>query len=98
MRTLRSWLAPYVYLSNNWMSLTGVVLVTTAAVLWLFLLPVMITEHVDNPYLNILTVMILPVPFFLGLILIPLGEFIRFRTEKRAGRFPGGMPSIELGS
>jgi nitrate/TMAO reductase-like tetraheme cytochrome c subunit len=98
MRAIKSWLAPYVYLSNNWISLTGVVLVTTAAVLWLFLLPVMISEHLENPYLNILTVMFLPAAFFLGLILIPLGEFIRFRGERRAGRFPGGMPTLELGS
>ena len=98
MREIKSWLAPYVYLSNNWISLTGVVLVTTAAVLWLFLLPVMIGEHVENPYLNILTVMALPAAFFLGLILIPLGEFLRFRRERRSGVFSGGLPSIQLGS
>lgn len=97
-RGLKSWLAPYVYLSNNWISLTGVVLVTTAAVLWLFLLPVMISEHVDNPYLNIVTMMFLPGAFFLGLVLIPLGEYLRFRRERRAGRYPGQLPKVDFGS
>ena len=32
-------LSPLVHLSNNWVSLIGVVVVTTATVFWLFLLP-----------------------------------------------------------
>jgi nitrate/TMAO reductase-like tetraheme cytochrome c subunit len=96
---IRGWLAPYVYLANNWISLTGVVFVTSAAVLWLFLLPVMISGgDTENPYLNILTVMILPAAFFLGLVLIPAGQYLRFRRERRAGRYPGELPSIQLGS
>src|ERR1039458_7515780 len=35
----RGWLSPFVYLSNNWVSLAGVVIVTTTVVFWLFLLP-----------------------------------------------------------
>ena len=38
----RKWpaqLSPLVHLSNNWISLIGVVVVTTATVFWLFLLP-----------------------------------------------------------
>jgi nitrate/TMAO reductase-like tetraheme cytochrome c subunit len=96
---ITSWLAPYIYLANNWISLTGVVLVTSAAVLWLFLLPITIAgTETDNPYLNILTIMILPAAFFLGLVLIPAGEYLRFRRERRLGRYPGELPSINLGS
>ena len=36
----RQWLSPIVYLSNNWISLIGVVVVTAATVVWLLLLPV----------------------------------------------------------
>ena len=95
---LRDWLSPYVYLSNNFLSLSGVVLVTTAAILWLFLLPRAVRGGDENPYLNILSVMILPAAFFAGLFLIPLGELLRVRRERRAGRLPGRFPTIDLGS
>ena len=35
-------LSPLVHLSNNWGSLIGVVVVTTATVFWLFLLPTLL--------------------------------------------------------
>ena len=35
----RGWLSPFIHLSNNWISLAGVVIVTTATIFWLFLLP-----------------------------------------------------------
>jgi nitrate/TMAO reductase-like tetraheme cytochrome c subunit len=93
----RSWIAPYIHLSNNWLSLTGVVLVTSAAVLWMFLLPVMLSGgNVENPYLNILTIMILPAAFFLGLILIPAGQWMRYRRERRAGRQPLQLSTVDL--
>ena len=38
-RRLGGWLSPLIHLSSNWISLTGVILVTTATVFWLFLLP-----------------------------------------------------------
>ena len=98
-RGIKGWVYPYIYLSNNWLSLTGVVLVTTAAVLWLFLLPVIIADrHTENPYLNILSIMILPGAFFLGLVLIPIGEYLRYRRERRAGRYPLHLQSIDFKS
>ena len=44
------WLSPLVYLSSNWLSLTGVVIVTTATVLWLFLLPITLRGETAHPY------------------------------------------------
>lgn len=78
---LRSWLIPLVYLSDNWISLIGVVLVTTCAVFWLFLLPVMLRGGPQNPYLGILIFMLLPGAFFLSLFLIPVGIYIRKRSQ-----------------
>ncbi|HET8549861.1 MAG TPA: NapC/NirT family cytochrome c, partial [Bryobacteraceae bacterium] len=46
----------------------------------------------------ILTVMLLPGAFFLGLVCIPIGEFLRFRRERRAGRYPARLRTIDLGS
>lgn len=86
----REWLSPLVYLSNNALSLIGVVLVTTAAILWLLLLPTMVAGDVDNPYFGILSFALLPAVFFLGLILIPLGIWI----SSRRGR-PVALPPLD---
>ena len=84
----RGWLSPLVHLSNNWISLAGVVLVTTATVFWLFLLPTTLNGARD-PYIGILSYLALPVPFFGGLILIPIGIMLKRRREGRAPILPG---------
>lgn len=58
------------------MSLAGVFLVTTAAISWLFVLPLQIRGHVDNPYIGIIVFLILPIIFFAGLALIPIGVYL----------------------
>jgi len=67
-----SWLSPIIHLSSNWVSLAGVVIVTTATVFWLFLLPVTLRGTTESPYVGILAFLVLPAPFFAGLILVPL--------------------------
>ncbi|HBY63380.1 MAG TPA: cytochrome C [Solibacterales bacterium] len=81
-RGLRRGLFPIAVLSSNWISMIGVVLVTTAAILWLFLLPVTLASDADNVYTGILSFMILPALFFGGLMLIPLGGWIYRRAGK----------------
>jgi hypothetical protein len=63
-------------LAQNWLSLTGVFLVTTAGISWLFVLPLQIRGHVDNPYIGIIVFLILPVIFFAGLALIAIGIYV----------------------
>jgi NapC/NirT cytochrome c family, N-terminal region len=92
----KKWLSPYVYLSGNWLSRTGVVLVTTGAVLWLFLLPVFLRGFTDSPYVGILTFMGLPAVFFGGLILIPAGIVLRARRERHKGVYPSDFPPLDL--
>src|ERR1039458_9942835 len=77
----RGWLSPIVHLSNNWISLTGVVLVTTTTIFWLFLLPITLRGGTENPYIGILAFLTVPGPFFLGLFLIPLGIWRKRRRE-----------------
>ena len=77
--------APFLHLCNHPVSLTGVVLVTTGAVLWLFLLPIYIRGLVPHPYLGILLFLIFPGIFFAGLVLIPLGVWLRYRKERKQG-------------
>jgi hypothetical protein len=82
------WLSPLIHLSNNWISLAGVVLVTTTTVFWLFLLPTTLRGQTDNPYFGILAFLVIPGPFFLGLFLIPLGILRKRRREGRTGIVP----------
>jgi len=89
-------LSPLVHLSNNWISLAGVVVVTTATVFWLFLLPTTMRGEVHNPYNGILAFLALPALFFAGLILIPLGIYLRNRRERRHGLYPASFPPLNL--
>ena len=90
----RSWLSPIIHLSSNWVSLTGVVIVTTATVFWLFLLPVTLRGTTDSPYVGILAFLVLPAPFFAGLILVPLGIWLKRKREGRAGIYPPEFPPL----
>src|SRR5215472_839058 len=87
-------LSPLVHLANNWISLIGVILVTTASVFWLFLLPTTLKGVAATPYIGILSYMGLPSVFFFGLFLIPLGIFIRNRKEKTSGLYPASFPPL----
>jgi hypothetical protein len=86
------WLSPLIHLSNNWISLAGVIVVTTATVFWLFLLPTTLKGDVENPYIGILAFLTIPVPFFGGLALIPLGIWRKRRREGRSGALPSIGP------
>ena len=96
-RSFSEWLSPLVHLSNNPISLIGVVMVTTAGILWLFLLPSLVRGGDENPYQHILTLLILPGLFFAGLVLIPLGQHLRRRREGAAGLVPEKR-SLDLNS
>jgi hypothetical protein len=85
----RERLAPLIHLSNNWISLLGVVVVTTATVFWLFLLPFSLRGEISHPYIGILIFVLLPGSFLLGLVLIPAGiMFYRRRGAARGATFP----------
>ena len=89
-------LSPLVHLSNNWVSLIGVVVVTTATVFWLFLLPTTMRGDVHNPYNGILAFLLLPALFFSGLILIPLGIYRQNKGERRRGIYPADFPPLNF--
>ena len=73
-----------VLLTSHWLSLLGTGLVTTAGILWLFVLPQQVRGHVSNPYVGIILFLILPIVFIAGLALIPIGAFLA-RRRVRAG-------------
>lgn len=96
MSRIATFLQPFVHFVNNWISLTGVFLVTSAGLFWLFLLPTMITGGALSPYLGILTFFLLPVVFFAGLALIPLGIWWKRRSDVKHGRHPEEFPKLDF--
>jgi nitrate/TMAO reductase-like tetraheme cytochrome c subunit len=66
-------------LTSHWVSLLGAALVTIAGASWILVLPLHVRGHVDNPYIGLLAFIFIPVVFFAGLALIPLGLFLAKR-------------------
>jgi nitrate/TMAO reductase-like tetraheme cytochrome c subunit len=63
-----------VLLTSSWISMLGAALVTLAGFSWLFVLPVNVNgKAVDNPYVGLVLFVAIPVVFFAGLVLIPIG-------------------------
>ncbi len=69
--------------TRHWLTLVGAGLVTTAGISWLFVLPQQIRGRVDNPYIGIVFFLILPIVFFAGLALIPVGIYLSKREIRR---------------
>lgn len=72
----------------------GVIVVTTATVFWLFLLPFLLRGAVAHPYIGILIFLVLPTAFILGLVLIPLGIAYRRRYDRVKGLTPAYFPPL----
>jgi len=68
-----------VLLTSHWISMLGVALVTTAGFSWLFVLPIQLRGHTNNPYIGIVVFILIPVIFVLGLVLIACGVFLARR-------------------
>src|SRR5579863_5545482 len=62
-----------ILLTSHWISMLGAALVTLAGISWLFALPLNIGGHTSNPYIGILLFVAIPIVFFAGLALIPVG-------------------------
>jgi nitrate/TMAO reductase-like tetraheme cytochrome c subunit len=63
-----------VLLTSHWISMLGAALVTLAGFSWLFLLPLNLRgAGVNNPYIGLLLFIAIPIVFFAGLVLIPIG-------------------------
>jgi len=68
-----------VLLTSHWVSMLGVALVTTAGFSWLFVLPIQLRGHTNNPYIGIVVFIFIPVIFVFGLVLMALGIFLARR-------------------
>jgi len=99
LQRLKDWLRPAVYLGQNAVSLVGAILTTSAAVIiiafWGYLIE---RGGAVHPYYGILFFLVLPGVFVLGLLLMPLGAWLRRRKLRAAGQLPKEFPPVDLKS
>jgi nitrate/TMAO reductase-like tetraheme cytochrome c subunit len=92
-----SWVRPALFFGNNPISLAGGAITSASgfAMIAYWLLDIFGRPD-NNPYLGIIFFLLLPGLFFLGLLLIPIGVFLRRRKLKKCGQIPVEFPKIDL--
>ncbi|HMG88046.1 MAG TPA: NapC/NirT family cytochrome c [Terracidiphilus sp.] len=96
-RFRENWVRPALFFGNNPISLAGGAITSAAGVTMIgYWLVELFGRPNDNPYLGIIFFLILPAVFILGLLLIPIGVFIRRRKLQQAGQIPAEFPKIDL--
>src|SRR5689334_16388105 len=84
-------------LLRNLISLIGVVLVTTSALLFLIVFLADLFGLHTNPYIGLFFFLVVPGIFLFGLAMIPLGAWIA-RRRQRHGRYEAPhWPRLDLG-
>ncbi len=91
-------LRPVLFYGNNWISLIGGALTTASAFVLVGFWVVSIFGHggSNNPYVGIILDLFLPGLFVLGLLIIPVGIWIRRRALEKIGEIPSVYPETDL--
>ena len=93
----RDGLQPIYFLGQNPITLTGAVITTSTALTTIgFWFYDVFLPGPPHPYIGLLVYLILPGIFVLGLLLIPLGIWLRRRSLRRSGKLPDAFPAIDL--
>jgi len=94
----KNWLRPFLFFGNNPISLIGGALTSASALTLIGFWVVAIFGHggSSNPYIGIIFDLCLPALFVLGLLLIPLGMWLRHRYLTKLDRLPAVYPKIDL--
>jgi nitrate/TMAO reductase-like tetraheme cytochrome c subunit len=96
-RFREGWVRPALFFGNNPISLAGGAITTASGITMIgYWLVELFGRPNDNPYLGIIFFLLLPALFIAGLILIPIGLFLRRRTLQKAGQIPAEFPKIDL--
>ena len=91
------WVRPALFFGNNPISLAGGAITTASGVTMIgYWLVELFGRPNDNPYLGIIFFLILPALFIAGLMLIPVGVFLRRKMLQKAGQIPAEFPKIDL--
>jgi hypothetical protein len=80
---------------SNWISAVGAFFTTVSAVLWIAFFFLDLAGFHTNPYLGIVTFVLLPAVFVVGLLLIPLGYWEERRRVAR-GRPAHAWPVLDF--
>lgn len=97
LRFREHWVRPALFFGNNPISLAGGAITTASGVVMIgFWGMELLGRPNANPYLDIIFYLILPALFVLGLVLIPIGVFVRHRALQAAGKIPAVYPKIDL--
>jgi hypothetical protein len=92
-----NWVRPALFFGNNPISLAGGAITTASGVTMIaYWLVEIFGRPNDNPYLGIIFFLLLPALFIAGLILIPVGLYLRRRKLQQAGQIPAEFPKIDL--
>ncbi len=84
-------------LTHNWISSLGAMISLVAGVCIVFFLVFSLVAQGINPYLGILLYMIMPAFLAGGLLLIPIGMFVRWRDLQKVGQIVyHKWPSVDL--
>ncbi|MGA8214982.1 MAG: NapC/NirT family cytochrome c [Candidatus Sulfotelmatobacter sp.] len=96
--SIRDWSQPIYFLGQNPITLTGAVVTTSTALTTIaFWFYDIFLPGPPHPYIGLLVFLILPGIFLLGLLLIPLGIWLKRRSLLGSGTLPGVYPAIDLG-
>ena len=93
---LRRMMRPIVYLGQNRLSQLGVALTTTSAFTLLSLYVAELFGVREGPYIGIIAFFALPALLLLGLLMIGVGIFFRYRQQVRAGQLPDRYPRVDF--
>ncbi len=88
---------PALFFGNNPISLAGGAITSASGVTMIgYWMVEIFGRPNDNPYLGIIFFLLLPALFIAGLLLIPIGVFLRRRTLQKAGQIPAEFPKIDF--
>jgi len=88
---------PALFFGNNPISLAGGAVTSASGVTMIGYWLVQIVGRPNaNPYLGIIFFLLLPALFIAGLLLIPIGVFLRHRKLQKAGQIPVEFPKVDL--
>ncbi len=95
---VRDYAQPIYFLGQNALTLIGAVVTTSTALATIaFWFYEIFLPGPPHPYIGLLVFLILPGIFVLGLLLIPLGIWLRRRSLLASGTLPGIYPAVDLG-
>jgi nitrate/TMAO reductase-like tetraheme cytochrome c subunit len=94
----KDWLRPFLFYGNNVVSLVGGALTSGSALVLLgfWVIALLGRGGSNNPYIGLIVDLCLPALFIIGLLMIPVGIYIRRARLKEAGTVPSLFPEIDF--